>query len=317
MDNNSLLVAAGLGAVALGGLALIVGGKKKGPVFLDKTRQSAPLLEKIQLSHDTFLFRFGLPSKSHILGLPVGKHFKIFGKMPKPTKKNEWNGREDPEQLEPDFDGVVERKYTPTSSDDDLGHFDLVIKVYRPGITYEPPRPFADGGKLSRYIDTLKVGDALDLQGPFGHIEYKGSGVFESSRKVLPTVSCVGMVAGGTGITPMLQIMNAILKNKRDPTKVKLLYANQTKDDILLHDMLQEMVAKHGDRVEIHYTLDRPPADWKGFRGFVTEEMLLKCMPKASEASVVLMCGPPVMIDRAVSPNLENLGFDKSQMLAF
>jgi len=50
---------------------------------------------------------------------------------------------------------------------------------------------------------------------------------------------------------------------------------------------------------------------------FVTEDMLLKCMPKASAESVVLMCGPPVMIDRAVKPNLEKLGFDKAQMLAF
>ena len=49
----------------------------------------------------------------------------------------------------------------------------------------------------------------------------------------------------------------------------------------------------------------------------MTEDMLLKCMPKASAESVVLMCGPPVMIDRAVKPNLEKLGFDKAQMLAF
>jgi len=32
-------------------------------------------------------------------------------------------------QIDPRSDGLVERKYTPTSSDDDLGHFDLVIKV--------------------------------------------------------------------------------------------------------------------------------------------------------------------------------------------
>jgi hypothetical protein len=32
-------------------------------------------------------------------------------------------------QIDPSHDGLIERKYTPTSSDDDLGHFDLVIKV--------------------------------------------------------------------------------------------------------------------------------------------------------------------------------------------
>ena len=36
----------------------------------------------------------------------------------------------DPEtQIDPRHDGLIERKYTPTSSDDDVGHFDLVIKV--------------------------------------------------------------------------------------------------------------------------------------------------------------------------------------------
>ncbi len=34
-----------------------------------------------------------------------------------------------PPQIDPSHDGLIERKYTPTSSDDDLGHFDLVIKV--------------------------------------------------------------------------------------------------------------------------------------------------------------------------------------------
>jgi cytochrome-b5 reductase len=83
----------------------------------------------VRLSHDTYLFRFGLPFASSVLGLPIGKHFKVFGKVPRRTVAGQWNGKEDPEA------GVaeIERKYTPTSSDDDLGHVDLVIKVYRPG----------------------------------------------------------------------------------------------------------------------------------------------------------------------------------------
>ena len=221
-------------------------------------------------------------------------------------------------QIDPRADGLVERKYTPTSSDDDLGHFDLVIKVYRPGDTYDPPRPqFCDGGKMSRFMDSLKVGDMLDLQGPFGHIEYKGCGQFESNRKPLPVVKNVGMVAGGTGITPMLQVITAILKDKTDKTCVRLLFANQTEEDILVRDMLDSLQRKHPARLQIFYTLDRPPAGWTGFSGFVTKDMLLKSMPQASDSSVVLMCGPPVMIDRAVRPNLEMLGFDKAQILAF
>lgn len=77
---------AGIAALAL--LALLYqklggGGSKKGPVFLNKERQSVTLAERTMLSHDTVRFRFALPTKNHILGLPVGKHFKLFAPNPK------------------------------------------------------------------------------------------------------------------------------------------------------------------------------------------------------------------------------------------
>jgi len=37
----------------------------------------------------------------------------------------------------------------------------------------------------------------------------------------------VGLIAGGTGLTPMYQIISAILNNEEDDTQVTLLYANQ------------------------------------------------------------------------------------------
>ena len=52
----------------------------------------------------------------------------------------------------------------------------------------------------------------------------------------------LGMIAGGSGITPMLQIARDILKNKDDKTKISMLYANQTENDILCRNELEEMV---------------------------------------------------------------------------
>jgi len=40
------------------------------------------------------------------------------------------------------------------------------------------------------------------------------------------------MIAGGTGITPMLQVLNQILNNPDDHTEVTLLFANLSEDDI-------------------------------------------------------------------------------------
>ena len=110
---------------------------KPGKTFLDKTRKSVPLMEKIELSHDTRLFRFQLPEPNAVLGLPVGKHFKIWCPNPGSQVEGEWNGREDKEKS-----AEIERKYTPTSGDDHLGIMDMVIKVYRPNDR------FCDGGKV-------------------------------------------------------------------------------------------------------------------------------------------------------------------------
>ena len=60
-----------------------------------------------------------------------------------------------------------------------------------------------------------------------------------------------------SGITPMLQIVKAVLKDPADTTKVSLLFANQTEEDILLRSEL-ELLAKRHDNFELWYTLDRP-----------------------------------------------------------
>uniref|UniRef100_A0A7S0YZ56 NADH-cytochrome b5 reductase n=1 Tax=Hemiselmis tepida TaxID=464990 RepID=A0A7S0YZ56_9CRYP len=313
-DSGTLLAMAVAATAVVGGAiywASTFSGKRE--VFLDKTRQKVVLSDKIQLSHDTFIFRFALPSKSMVLGLPVGKHFKVFAPSPKGSVAGKWNGLDDEEQSRDE----IERKYTPTTSDDDLGRVDLVIKVYRPGKTYSPPRDrFPDGGKLSQYVDSLPIGGELEIQGPFGHIEYLGSGVFNVGRKDQEPVNSVGMVAGGTGITPMLQIAAAILKDPKDRTVIHLLFANQSEEDILVREMLEGLKKQHGKRFNLHYTLDRPPAKWSGYSGFVTDAMLSDCMPPPG-GSCVLMCGPPIMIDKAVRPNLEKLGFKKTQIYAF
>ena len=51
------------------------------------------------------------------------------------------------------------------------------------------------------------------------------------------------MIAGGSGITPMKQVSDAILRDKSDGTKVSLLFANQTEGDILLRDELDAAAA--------------------------------------------------------------------------
>lgn len=83
------------------------------------------------------------------------------------------------------------------------------------------------------------------------------------------------MIAGGTGITPMLQIIRAIIRGREagDRTEVDLIFANVNKEDILLKEDLDELAAK--DRgIRVHYVLNNPPEKWDGDVGFVTADMI-------------------------------------------
>jgi cytochrome-b5 reductase len=305
----SLMAAIGLAGVVILIVLykLLLAGPSKAK-FLNKQRQQLTLGERVNLSHDTVRFRFTLPKSTPVLGLPVGKHFKLYCPNPKGKVAGQWNGREDNEAGEPE----IERKYTPTSSDDDIGFVDLVIKVYKGGVIDR----FPDGGKMSQYMDTLKVGDKLDIMGPIGTHEYLGKGKFKSGGKE-HTCKKVGMMSGGTGITPMLQVMAAILKDPSDTTQISLIYANQTEADILCRDMLDDLAAKHPQRLKVWYTVDRAPANWKYSEGFITETMIAEHLPGPKESTLILMCGPPPMVKFACMQNLDKLGYPKSMQVAF
>ena len=66
----------------------------------------------------------------------------------------------------------------------------LSLKLYKGGVIER----FPDGGKMSQYFGTLKVGDSVTLSGPFGLVEYKGEGLFTWKGKSFKCTQ-VGMIA--------------------------------------------------------------------------------------------------------------------------
>ncbi|KAL6223920.1 hypothetical protein ACLB2K_002777 [Fragaria x ananassa] len=155
---------------------------------------------------------------------------------------------------------------------DSKGYFDLLIKVY-------------PEGKMSQHFASLKPGDVLEVKGPIEKLRY------------IPNMKKhIGMIAGGTGITPMLQVIEAILKNPDDTTKVSLLYANVSPDDILLKQKLDLLAAAHPN-LKVYYTVDNPTKSWKGGKGFISKDMAVKGLPGPAEDTLILVCGPPGMME--------------------
>ena len=257
-------------------------------------------------SHDTKLFRFSLPSEQHILGLPVGKHIRITCPNRIGCKPGEWNGNPEKE-----LHANIHRNYTPVSVSDASGYFELLVKIYRSNV--DPF--FPDGGKSSQYLDSLKVGDAISVSGPFGLVQYVGKGVLENKRKPL-YVKHLGLVAGGSGITPMLQIIASILNDPNDTTKITLLYCNSTPKDILMKNTLDEYQAKHPDQFTVWYTVSREVGvDWKYSVGRVNQIMIEKHLPKPGEGVYILLCGPRGMVRTTCVPALHAIGFAASSVI--
>ncbi|XP_014677277.1 PREDICTED: NADH-cytochrome b5 reductase 3-like isoform X2 [Priapulus caudatus] len=290
-----LLVGAGLLSLAAFAVGWFVTRKKKPLYALDDPNKKYPfkLIEKEIISPDSRRFRFALATADHVLGLPVGQHIYLTAKI----------------------DGqMVMRPYTPVSSDDDKGFFDLVIKVW-PEVYFKDVNPkFPAGGKMSQYLDSLQVGDYVDVRGPSGKLMYCGRGGFsvrgeKGKPRYMIHTRKLGMIAGGTGITPMLQLVRQIFKDPGDKTKCWLLYANQTEDDILLRNELEEVQRANPDRFHLWYTLDKSTEGWQYSTGFVNAEMIVEHLPPPGDDTLVLMCGPPPMVNFACIPNLDKLGY--------
>ncbi|MED6182977.1 nitrate reductase NADH 2 [Stylosanthes scabra] len=250
------------------------------------------LVSKTSISHDVRLFRFALPKEDQKLGLPVGKHIFVCAAI---------DGK------------LCMRAYTPTSSADEVGHFDLLIKVY-----FKDVHPkFPNGGLMSQHLDSLPIGSSIDVKGPLGHIEYTGRGNFLIHGKQRFATNLT-MVAGGTGITPIYQVAQAILKDPEDRTKMYVVYANRTEDDILLREKLDAWAKEYGDRLKVWYVVEKAREEWEYSVGYITESVLREHVPEGSQGTLALACGPPPMIQFAVQPNLEKMGYDiKNDLLMF
>ncbi|KAK5785732.1 hypothetical protein PVK06_040347 [Gossypium arboreum] len=159
----------------------------------------------------------------------------------------------------------VIKPYTPTTLDSDVGYFELVIKMY--------PQ-----GRMLHHFRELCVGDYLAVKGPKGRFRYQPG-----------QVRAFGMIAGGSGITPMFQVARAILENPKDMTNVHLIYANVTYEDILLKEELDSIVANYPGRFKVHYVLNQISVNLVGaekfYRNMKSRNILLPFFMHSTNAS--------------------------------
>ncbi|CAE6358002.1 unnamed protein product [Rhizoctonia solani] len=260
--------------------------------FLHKTKWKPVKLQTITpISPDTSIFRFTLQTPEQHLGLPVGQH--VFVRL----------RRKDTGEL-------VQRAYTPVSREREVGHIDLLVKMYLP--TDEYPQ----GGKMSVGFHQLMVDDTIELKGPLGSFIWNGDGA-ALWKGVERTVRNIGLICAGSGITPILQVLRSVLEDHTDhETTLWLLDSNRTEQDILCRDELLTFAERKG-RMKAHFTLSKSPSEgWTFSTGRINDEMMKAHLPSPDTPdTLILICGPDNLIKQTVKPGLERLGWDTSKTL--
>ena len=241
------------------------------------------------LSHDVTVYRFALQNKLDEFSLPIGKHIVL--------SFEEMDGHH------------ISRAYTPVSPCGDTGFVDFLIKHY-------------PNGKMSSHLRELHPGHStIQMKGPKGKLSYEGNGRFRIRRKGKEDtvkLSHIGMIAGGSGITPMFQIIQAVARNPQDELKISLLFANKSEEDMILKHPLNYFAQLRPNQIKITYTLDNPiSSEWKGEKGFITADMIKRGLPPPSASSMIFLCGPPPMIKLACLPNLKKLGYTSESIFKF
>lgn len=142
------------------------------------------------------------------------------------------------------------------------------------------------GRPFSNTLASLKEGDKVSIEAPFGDFIFKGE------------YDKIAMLAGGIGITPLRCMIRYATDEKLD-TKITLIYSNRFEDEIVFKDELEEM-QKQNMNLRVVYTVTRPGEKWNGYRGRIDKEMIQKEIPDYMER-VFYICGPSKMVEAMVS----------------
>ncbi len=156
------------------------------------------------------------------------------------------------------------------------------------------------GGKFSGLLEgELKVGDPLEITGPYGAFTLRVS----SDRKLV-------FVGGGAGMAPILSLLRQMVESGNEREAVYY-YGARGEADLMLLDELAEIERQLPKFRFVPCLSHTWPTDWSAETGMVTE-VLERCESELSECDVYL-CGPPPMIDAAL-PLLAALGVPESQI---
>lgn len=156
------------------------------------------------------------------------------------------------------------------------------------------------GGKGTTYLhQQLKVGDRLEVIGPFG-------GFFVRESDPRPLV----FMAGGSGLSsPKSMILD--LLERGDTREMTLIYGARNRSELYYDDLFRDLEAKHPQFRYVPALSEPTPAcEWDGFRGFV-HDAATSLYGQDFRGTRAYLCGPPPMIEACIRTLMQGRLFER------
>lgn len=160
-------------------------------------------------------------------------------------------------------------------------------------------RRIPEGKISSRVVNDDVVGETVNLHGPGGNFHLR------------PGQTPVLMIAGGSGLAPILAMLEQAQQQK-EQRPITLLFGAREQKDLYALDKFVERARSWPD---FHFipvlSAEAVTSSWRGERGLVTD-FIVKYKGDANSA---YLCGPPAMVDAAIA-GLKALGFPQGSVFA-
>jgi ring-1,2-phenylacetyl-CoA epoxidase subunit PaaE len=173
--------------------------------------------------------------------------------------------------------------------------------VLRIGVKRLPGGAFSEG-----VVERLRVGDTLDVMTPAGRFT---SELDPTARRTYVAV------AAGSGITPVLSIVAAVLEGE-PRSSVMLICANRTHASVMFLDEVHDLKDRFPSRLQIVHVLSRETQEVELLSGRLDGprlEKLLDALMPAAEVDQWFLCGPQQLVTE-LRQTLETLGVESARV---
>lgn len=148
-------------------------------------------------------------------------------------------------------------------------------------------RKVPGGAATSSLFDTVKVGDEIGLDGPFGMAYLRE----DCPRDIL-------CIAGGSGLSPMVSVVRGAAQSEAlKDRQIHFVFGGRTPRDICGEDLLKELPG-FGERIHYYSAISIPDdpasAGWDGRTGFVND-VAVEIFGEDLSGFEVYFAGPPAM----------------------